>query len=89
MVIKYLERKKRGDVYGSVNKIINDAIAVSPWMIEESLKFSERRHKQKISNNKLPDKEEAEADKHEHQTSVLSLISYTTVNCGIPKGSTL
>ena len=32
MVLTSLESKTRGDVYGNVKKIINDAIAVSPWM---------------------------------------------------------
>ena len=54
-----LESKRRGDVYGNVKKIINDAIAVSPWMTEDSLKCAARRHKQKISSNQLLDKEEA------------------------------
>ena len=54
-----LYSKTRGDVYGNVKKIINDAIAVSPWMTENILKCAARRHKQKISNNKLIDKEEA------------------------------
>ena len=48
-----------------------------------------RIHKQKISNNKLLDKEEAEADKSEHQTSVLSIISSATLNDGITKVSIL
>ena len=30
MVLIYLERKTRSDVYGNVRKIINDAIDVSP-----------------------------------------------------------
>ena len=58
-------------------------------MTEDSLKCAAIRHKHKISNNKLLDKEEAETDKSEHQTSVLGLISTTTVNGGRPKGSTL
>ena len=70
-------------------KIIDDAIAVIPWRTQDSLKFSARRHKQKISNNQLLDKEEAEIDKSEHQKSVLGLISTTSVNGGIPKVSTL
>ena len=51
-----LESKTRGDVYGNVKKIIGDAIAVIPWMIEDSLKCAVRRHKQKISNNQLFEK---------------------------------
>ena len=89
MIVISLERKTGGDVYGNVIKIINDAIAVSPRMIEYSLKCALRRHKQKISNNQLLDKEEAETDKSDHQKSVLGLISTTTVNGGRPKGSTL
>ena len=58
-------------------------------MIEYSLKCSVRIHKQKISNNQLLDKEEAETDKSDHQKSVLGLISTTTVNGGRPKGLTL
>ena len=42
-----------------------------------------------MSNNRLLDKEESEADKSDHQASALSIISYTTVNGGIPKGLTL
>ena len=38
MVVISLERKTRGEVYGNVIKNINDAIAVSPRMIEDSLK---------------------------------------------------
>ena len=45
--MKSLESKTRGDVYG------NDAIAVRPWMTEDSLKFEPRGHKKKISNNQL------------------------------------
>ena len=40
-------------------KIINNAIGVSTWMTEDSLKCVARRHDQKISNNQLIDKEEA------------------------------
>ena len=47
MVMKSLESKTRGDVYG------NDAIVVRPWMTEDSLKFESRGHKKKISNNQL------------------------------------
>ena len=60
MVVISLERKTGGDIYGNVIKNINDAIAVIPRMIEDSLKCSARIHKQKISNNQLLDKEEAE-----------------------------
>ena len=59
MVVTSLESKTRGCVYGNVKKIIDDAIAVSPWMTEDSLKCAARRHKHKISNNQLLDKEEA------------------------------
>ena len=89
MVSISLETKTRGDVYGNVKKMIDDAIAVSPWMTENSLKCAARRHKQKISNNQLIDKEEAETDKSEHQPSVLGLIFNTAVNGRRPKGSTL
>ena len=58
-------------------------------MIEGIIKCAERIHKQNISNNQLLDKEEAETDKSDHQTSVLGLIYTTTINGGIPKGSTL
>ena len=58
-------------------------------MTHESLKCAVRRHTHKISNNQLFDKEEAETDKSEHQTSVLGIISTTTVNGGRPKVSTL
>ena len=63
MVATPLESKTRGDVYGNVKKIINDGITVSPWMTENILKCASRRHKHKISNNQLTDKEEAETDK--------------------------
>ena len=89
MIVTSIERKTRGDVYGNVKKIINDVIAVSPWMAEDSLKCAARIHKQKIRNNQLLDGEEAETDKSEHQTSVLGLLSTTTVNGGRPKVSKL
>ena len=38
MIVKYLERKTRDDVYGDSEKIIDDAISVSPCMTEDSLK---------------------------------------------------
>ena len=66
-----------------------DVISVIPCTTEESLKCAARRHKQNISNNQLLDKEEAETDKSEHQTSVLGIISTTTANGRRPKGSTL
>ena len=72
-----------------MNKIVDDAIYVSPWMTGDSLKCVARRHKQKISSNQLIDKEEAKTYKNEHQTSVLGLISTTNVNDGRPKGLTL
>ena len=53
MVVKSLESKTIGDVYGNVKKIIDDAIYASLWMTENSLKCTPRRHKQKISNNQL------------------------------------
>ena len=87
--MKSLESQTGRDVYGNVKKTIDDIIAVTPWTTEDSLKCAARRHKQKISNNQIHDKEEAEANKSEHQTSLLSLISPTTANGGIPKGSTL
>ena len=46
--------------------------------------FSEKTN-QKIRINQLLDKEEAETDKCEHQTSVLGLISATTVDGGRQK----
>ena len=72
-----------------MKKIIDDAIAVNPWMTDNSLKCAVRIHKQKISNNQLLDKEEDETDKSENQTSVLGIIYTTTVNCGRPKGSAI
>ena len=84
-----LESKTRGGVYGNVKKIIDDAIGVSPWIKTDSLKCAARRHMQKISNNQLLDKEEAETYKSELQTSVLGLICSTTVNGGRPEGSKL
>ena len=84
-----LESKIRGDVYGNVKKIIDDAISVNPWMTYNSLECAARRHKQKISNNRLIHTEEAETDKSEHQPSVLGLICTTDVNGGRPKVSTL
>ena len=59
MVVTSLEIKIRGDVYINLEKIIDDAIAVSLCMTEDSLKCASRRLKQKMSNNKLLDKEEA------------------------------
>ena len=85
----YIESKTRGDVYAHVKIITNDSIAVSPWMTQNSLKCAATRHKQKICNNRLLDKEESGTDKKEHQTSVLGIISTTTVNGGRPKGQTL
>ena len=58
IVVKSLERKTRGDVYGDVKKIY-DAIAFSPFMTEDSLKCAAIINKQKISKNQLLDKEEA------------------------------
>ena len=58
-------------------------------MTKNGILCAARRHKKKISNNQLLDKEEAETDKSEHQTSVLVLISTTTVNSGRPKVSTI
>ena len=89
MAVTSLEIKTRGDVNGNVEESINDTIAVSPWMTQDSLKCTERRNNQNISNNQLLDKEEPKTDKIEHQTSVLDLISTTTVNGGRPKVSTL
>ena len=63
MVVISLERKTRADVYGDVKKIIDDAIAVSLWMTEDSLKCAARRHKQKIISNQILDKEESDTDK--------------------------
>ena len=51
-------------------KITNDTLAVSPWMTKDIQKCAARRHNQKINNNQKLDKEEAEADKIEDQTSV-------------------
>ena len=89
MVVTSLKRKTKGDVYVNMKIIIDDAISVSPRMTQYSIKYSTRRHKQKISNNKILDKEEAETDKSEHQTSVLGILSTTNVNGGIPKLSAL
>ena len=58
-------------------------------MIKNSLKCATRRHKHKISNNRLLDKEKSETYKSEHQTSVLGLISTTTINGRRPKVSKL
>ena len=58
-------------------------------MTEDSIKCAARRHTHNISNNQLLDKEEYEADKSDHKTSVLSHIYSTTFNGGIPKGLTL
>ena len=58
-------------------------------MTQDILKCEAIRYKQKVSNNQLFDKEEAETDKIEHRTSVLGLISTTNVNSGRPKGLTL
>ena len=70
-------------------KNIYDAIDVSPRMTQNILNYAARIHKQKISNNKLLDKEEADTDKIGHQGSVLGLICATIVNGGRPKGPTL
>ena len=58
-------------------------------MTQDSLNCEARIHKQKISKNQLLNKEEAELDKSEHQTSFLSLISTDIVNGGRPKGMLL
>ena len=57
-----------------MKKTIDDAIAVISYMTENRLKCAARRHKQNISNNQLLDKEEPEADRSEHQISVLGII---------------
>ena len=56
MVVTSLKRKTKGDVYVNIKIIIDDAISVSPRMTQYSIKYSTRRHKQKISNNKILDK---------------------------------
>ena len=89
MVSTSLERKTRGDVYVNVKKIIDDAISVIPYITENSLKCAARRHKYKISNNQIIDKEEAETDKCEHQPSVLGIIFTAAINGGRTKVSTL
>ena len=89
MVMKYLESETKVDVYGNLKTIISGGITVSPWMTEDRLKCAARRHKHKISNNQLLDKEEAETDKSKHRTSVLGLISNTPINGGRQKVSTL
>ena len=66
MLVISLERKK-DEMFTEMWKIIDDAISVSPWITENIIKCAARRHKQKISNNQLIDKEEAETDKSEHQ----------------------
>ena len=76
-------------MFTKIWKIIDDAISVSPWLTGDSLNCAAIRHKKKISNNQLIDKEESETDKSEHQTSVLGIISTITLNCGVPKQSTL
>ena len=38
MVMTYLQSKTTDDVYGNVKKIIDDAIAVIPWMTEKQPK---------------------------------------------------
>ena len=68
MVLTYLEIKTRGNVYVNLKKMIDDAIAVSPWMTDNSLKYEARRHQHKTSNNELIDKKDAETNKIEHQT---------------------
>ena len=85
----YIDIKTRGDVYGNVKTIVNDAISVIPWMIQDSLKCAAIKHKQSISNNQLIDKEEAEADKSEMEFllvhSILGYLLLSSVEpCGIP-----
>ena len=53
MVVIYLESKTRGDFYGNVKKIINDDIAVSSRMKQDSLKRLSIRRKKKIGNNQI------------------------------------
>ena len=90
MIVTSLESKTRGDVYGNVKKTIDNAIAVSPWMTEDSLKCAARRHTHRryVTINYLI-KKKLEQIKLKHQTSVLGLISTTIVNGGRPKGLTL
>ena len=45
MAVTYLERKTRGDVYRNVKKIIDDSIAVSPWMTGGRLNCAAIRHR--------------------------------------------
>ena len=40
MVMISLGSKTRGDVYRNMKKIIDDAIAIIPWMTKDSLKCS-------------------------------------------------
>ena len=58
-------------------------------MTENSLNCAARRHKHKISNNQLIDREESQTDKSEHQPSVLGVICTTAVHVGRQKVSTL
>ena len=39
MVVASLESKTKGDVYGNMKKIIDDVIAVSPWITQDRLNF--------------------------------------------------
>ena len=59
----YLDSNTRGYVYGNVKKIIDNDISVIPWMTENSLNCAAIRHKQKIRNTQLLDKEEDETEK--------------------------
>ena len=88
MVVTYLEEKIRGDLYVEVGKKMVSFFVI-PWMTENKTKCAAIIHKKKISNDKKIDKEEAETDKSEHQTSLLGIISITIVNGGKPKGLTL
>ena len=58
-------------------------------MTENIIKCAARRHKQKIINNEIIDKDESGIDKIEHEPLVLGLIWTTVANDGRPKGSTL
>ena len=74
------ESKTGGDVYRNVKNIIDDAISGTSWMTQNILNCTSRRHKHDKINNHLLDKEESEADKSEHQTSVLGIIFTTIIN---------
>ena len=62
-----LESKTRGDVYGNVKKSLMMILLLYHGWLRAANKCAAKRHKQKISNTELIDKEEAETDKSDHQ----------------------